>query len=786
MKKILLQLLSSLICSVCMGQEYIRLSDGVIVSGSQYEAIPTCTIEDINNGILVTYQFNYVSIIQDKLFTSSYVLSFDGFGLNNTSEEPAHPLRWDTFSIPSRQNYSVSVVDSSYIELSMEIAPARQPLLNSENERYTTDNVKIIKPYQGFYPQNILRTGTRAYHSHPLLDICVNPVHYDYQQRKVRIYKKISYFIDFANSSTTHRAAMISTPENDPFMTNITLNPRTTGPNRTGNTATQIAVPHYLIITVPKYYDAVNKLADWKRMQGYDVDILSQTTWTVNSVKTAIFNANQESELNYLLIVGDFEDVPGKNIIRNISTSAGIKTYNFYTDYYYGFIHQDDSIPSIHRGRIPVSTSAEAMTVINKTINYEKAPCTNPSFYKTCLNCAYFQDDEYRDSFGNITTPIDSCEDRRFVLTSEEIRNHLLLQEKNVNRIYHAKSDRNPYYWNKGTYGFSSKVPIPTELRRENNFLWDGDSIDIRNGINNGAFLVYHRDHGAINRWGDPLFGQSSIAMLNNGNKLPIVFSMNCLTGRYTEGTCFAESFLRKENGGCVAIIAASETSFSGYNDALTLAMISAIWPEPQFIKKFPNYNYSVSITDTPIYKLGDILDIGFEYIKIIYPNRTSSVYLHTKEIFHCFGDPAMELYTATPTSFNNAIVSKNEDTISVQPGENAIVTFYKPTTGEVESFTGTNIEYPISNDVKICISAHNKIPYIAEYVNGTLYIQNEIVSTDRTYMGNNIKVGSNVTSSKPIGDVRFESGKTTITGNTIELQGGTIILQGAELEIKN
>ncbi len=172
MKKILLQLLSSLICSVCMSQEYIRLSDGVIVSGSQYEAIPTCTIEDINNGILVTYQFNYVS----------YVLSFDGFGLNNTSEEPAHPLRWDTFSIPSRQNYSVSVVDSSYIELSMEIAPARQPLLNSENERYTTDNVKTIKPYQGFYPQNILRTGTRAYHSHPLLDICVNPVHYDYQR----------------------------------------------------------------------------------------------------------------------------------------------------------------------------------------------------------------------------------------------------------------------------------------------------------------------------------------------------------------------------------------------------------------------------------------------------------------------------------------------------------------------------------------------------------------------------------------------------------------------------
>ena len=99
----------------------------------------------------------------------------------------------------------------------------------------------------------------------------------------------------------------------------------------------------------------------------------------------------------------------------------------------------------------------------------------------------------------------------------------------------------------------------------------------------------------------------------------------------------------------------------------------------------------------------------------------------------------------------------------------------------KLKVLTGT---VPMS--LQICISAHNKIPYIAEYANGTLYIQNDTISTNRTYIGTNIKVGANVTSSKPAGEVRFANGKTIMQGNLIELQGGTTILQGAELEIKN
>lgn len=47
-------------------------------------------------------------------------------------------------------------------------------------------------------------------------------------------------------------------------------------------------------------------------------------------------------------------------------------------------------------------------------------------------------------------------------------------------------------------------------------------------------------------------------------------------------------------------------------------------------------------------------------------------------------------------------------------------------------------------------------------------------------------KVGSNVTSLKPTGPVIISSGKTTLIGDTVQLEGETTIDLGAELEIKN
>lgn len=116
--------------------------------------------------------------------------------------------------------------------------------------------------------------------------------------------------------------------------------------------------------------------------------------------------------------------------------------------------------------------------------------------------------------------------------------------------------------------------------------------------------------------------------------------------------------------------------------------------------------------------------------------------------------------------------------------GEDATITFFNKSTGTIDSFYGNYITYPNDNNIRICISAHNKIPYIKEV--GVIYIQDETISDVTTYHADQIKVGSNVTSLIPTGPVRITNGKTTLIGDTVELDGETTIDLGAELEIKN
>lgn len=765
-------------------QNYIRLSDGSIQQGTILDTLKR-SIEYLDNGILVTYQFDYVLMEGDPLFPSANLLLLNGFGIREGMGIPALPIKLDRFAIPT-DTYQVSVVDSSYTDFSMEISPARPPVPNSSSPVFTHENVKPIVPYTGIYPTNIVLPNLYKYKADAILDICINPIQYDYHSKTTRIYQKISYLVNYGSTSNNSGKMSMGEKQEDSFLTNIIMNPSSkTARDVSANTTSQITPPGYLIITVPQYAEAVSLLADWKRTLGYNVKITSNTNWNETSVKDSIVSINNNTPLSYLLIVGDFEDVPGKAVSDSAFTTTGWQYYHYYTDYYYGCIHQN-TYPEIHRGRISVSSDTEAMTVIEKVIQYEKEPVIDSLFYKTGINCAYFQDNYHYDNNWNMVPSKDSVEDVRFTLTSENIRDYLVCeQEKVVNRVYSANETVIPYYWNNYKYGyFKQKKLIPEELRRSNGFQWNGGPNDITNYINNGAFYVLHRDHGSIQFWSNPNLGFSDINSMSNGRKLPVVFSMNCLTGRYSGNTCFAEKFLRKENGGCVAIFAASETSFSGYNDALTLGMFDAIWPYPGFVKSFPHGSSILSLSTTPTYKLGDILDIGLLEISTIYTYSSYSILKHTKEIFHCFGDPAMEIYTDIPTPFDTLSVIKSNQTISVSLTKEATITFYNLSSGLVESYKGLNVSYPYSSNLRICISAHNKIPVIMDSNN--LYIQNETIASSVNYEADTIKVGSNVTTLKTPGEVIVVGGTTKLKGKNIELSNGTTVALGAKLEITN
>ena len=212
-------------------------------------------------------------------------------------------------------------------------------------------------------------------------------------------------------------------------------------------------------------------------------------------------------------------------------------------------------------------------------------------------------------------------------------------------------------FWNNNYYSFGE--PIPDELKKPF-FAWSGNATQISAAINNGAFYILHRDHGGIGGWGTPSYSINNINSLNNGSKLPVVFSMNCQTGKFNHNEdCFCEAFLKKENGGCVAIFGASELSYSGYNDALTDGLFDAIWPSNNLRPTFPGVNGSGGATPTPTFELGQILNQGKLRMAETYGTKNSSYSRYTKEIFHCFGDPSLKIYTAVPASFSNVVLTR-------------------------------------------------------------------------------------------------------------------------------
>ena len=422
------------------GQQTITLSNGNMVAGA-YKQPPTRTVKSVDDGYIITYTFDKATVIDDPLYKGSIMWKVAGFGEEDTPQKPALPYRLDSFTVPDGYSVNVKVVDSLFVELPYTLSPARPPLTDSGNVSYTKDNVPTISAYKGFLPSSIVsKDNMGVYRGKGVVDVMVSPIQYSYEQNTIRAYKSISYKVTFVKSNTKRYAnvSVQNLDAADDFLNNTTIN-GFQQPAAFADTKATNGKKGYLIISTSKFKTSVEKFASWKRLLGFDVRIILNDSWTSSSVKEEVKKQyNSNSNLYYLLIVGDNTDVPGQAFSKKI----GFETVNYVSDLYFSCMDGDDDvIPDLLYGRLPVATESEANVVVDKIINYEKSPVSDASFYKTGVNCAYFQD------LDN-----DGYADRRFAQTSEEVRNALLAEGINVKRIYTTKNEVTPLYWNNGTY----------------------------------------------------------------------------------------------------------------------------------------------------------------------------------------------------------------------------------------------------------------------------------------------------------------------------------------------
>ncbi|NVO01222.1 MAG: T9SS type A sorting domain-containing protein [Bacteroidetes bacterium] len=690
-------------------------------SGNSSSAMPEKLITD--KGIEYTdVEYNFPgAFVSEKMVNYKELnqtfqfLNIEGFGKMTEVGNPAVPSHNDIIAVPKNAHIKIIILESEsqilsgyYIHPALKPASERKgdpsPVFEMNEKLYNTDE---------FYPKSITDlVTTHQIRGNAMAVIQIHPVQFNPVTKKIRVYSKIKYRVVFEGLSKSF--ASIGNENTSHFtnsMKNIALNSNSIPDGVDVSKMKSGTRKDYIIITHSSFLAAADSLAKWKNQLGYSTEVVSKASWTVQQVKDSIAIRYNTwiPKPDYFLIIGDNEQVPGQTVS------------NFVTDLYYScFDGPSDYVADMAKGRIPVTTPTEAMTVVQKIINYEKNPVNLPSFYNTAVTCAYFQDYDDNNSF----------EDRRFALTSEDIRNYLIAPSLGytVNRVYKTDAATNPTNWNDGYYANSE--PLPATLLKPT-FAWDGDFNDINAQISAGTFFVLHRDHGYEDGWGDPAYDKTNIDALTNGDKLPVVFSINCLTGKFLEPECFSERFIRKANGGAVGVFCHAEVSYSGYNDALAIGMFDAIWPNPGMAFSYTGsgwINPSSVISHSAINTMGDVVNQGLYRMVETWGDDQ-----YTHELLHYFGDPAMKMWTANPvvataTHQANLICGATSFTVNSSNCSDGLATIYYH--GQLVGSTqlvggvGTISFFPMyftPENAILTISKNNYKPYVANIpVTGT------------------------------------------------------------------
>ncbi len=633
------------------------------------------------------------------------------------------------------------------------------------------------------YPLSNVSTGeTVVYKGIPITRVHIAPVLFNPARKQLKIFTRLTVKIN--HSQVSQRQLHQLTKNAVTFLKNIVVNPQAL-PEKSANPIEDFE-DDVLILTKDDYKEAAETLAEWQRMKGYDVHIETKSSWDSLTMKSTAHDFYNKATVKpgYLLLLGCFNDLPAP-----IGNYINFKPYPM--DVYYATMDgQGDYIPEMARGRVSVTSASQAMDVVEKIIRFEKEPPQSADYFSTVLASAYFQ----------TNAGLNGYEEFGFARTVEHVTIHLDSIGYNVERAYHTEADKNPTNWNNTVFGFGEAIP---SYLKKPAFPWDADENTIASIINHGCFLVYHYDHGFLDGWANPNFRTGNMkSLLSNGEKLPIIYSMDCLAGRYNEAEqCFAEEILQKENGGAAGIIAASCLSYTGNNDAFLHGLIDATWPGT--VLKVPQFPDPDVISHEPVYIMGDIMDQGLFRMGEIWPDSavnengfqwTGMTKFHY-DIYHYHGDPTTRIWTGEPKTVSvqhSGSIPSNAKNFSLS-GMNitsGVATLLDNKTGTIvgkKEIAGGSASIQVVNPitsngtVTLTITGQNVRPYITELsVGPTAIDKDNTIGVDNLirFKNSTLYLSCNTAGSIKvmISDLRgremavFQRQLRTNTGNTIPI----------------
>lgn len=259
-----------------------------------------------------------------------------------------------------------------------------------------------------------------------------------------------------------------------------------------------------VIVVADDFVDEVTPFAEWQMLVGYPTVVVSVSTigTTATQIKSYLQSVYDSSEgLTWIILVGDAQQIP---------TLIGVKE-GADCDPCYTKLEGADNRPDAAISRISAQTGEQVTVQVNKILDYERLPDTGSA-------AAW-----YAKGFGI------AGDDSGGFPSYHDWERMDFLRDDLMEPAYHFTEFDQLYH-------SPSKAAVAA-------------------AVNAGRSEGFYIGHGSKTSWGTSGFSVTDVNnMLTNAETLPIIWSVACVNGDFTEGgDCFAEAWLKKDGGGAVS-----------------------------------------------------------------------------------------------------------------------------------------------------------------------------------------------------------------------------------------
>lgn len=422
---------------------------------------------------------------------------------------PELPKMTSMVALPGLGKVSARIIQSEFTEMETGvIIPSKGNITRDINPDSLPLEFDSVYEKDEWYPsaQNMLKvSGNFIIRDQAGLRVEIIPVQYNPIQGKIRIYTSVT--VSLNTEKAVSRISRL--PENKDFewiFENSFINWKR---SETRSLQAPEIRKNLLIICHDSFAQAVKPLIDWKKKCGFTVkQVLSSQFENAYAIKTFLSTEFEQGQLGFVLLVGDSQHIPTlKGLYENADS-----------DPCYVKLAGNDNIMDAFISRISCEDVKQCEYIVQKTLHYEQFPAqgSDGSWYKKALAIA---SDE-----GN---PKDK---ERMELLNKDLKDKMSFSK--ITTSYD------------GGWFSSAKKKHVFDAAKE------------------GVSIINYIGHGSTDSWVTTGFSSSDCNSLENGMKLPVIWSVACVNGNFAGKTCFAEAWLRsgsrEKPAGCIGIAAAS------------------------------------------------------------------------------------------------------------------------------------------------------------------------------------------------------------------------------------